>query len=145
MITFPTQCLGVEATGNQELCFKYDMFYEANDVCMLTMICLTRLGNLTCLTIPQQIEDDLREYGSATMIQICTRLHSSSVTDDAKHDCRHTELDYKMVSLWCRMCLKFSTPRVLEFCRFGAISSTHRISLRSLSSIPILDSESQVV
>jgi len=26
---------------------------------VLTMICLTRLGNLTRLTMPQQIEDDL--------------------------------------------------------------------------------------
>ena len=34
------------------------MFYEASDVCMLTMRCLTRLGNLTRLTMPQQIEED---------------------------------------------------------------------------------------
>jgi len=59
LINFPTQCPGVEATGNQDLCSKYDMFYEATDVCVLTMICLTRLGNLTRLTMPQQIEDDL--------------------------------------------------------------------------------------
>ena len=95
--------------------------------------------------MPQQIEDDLHEDGRLTMKQFCTRLPGWSVKDDPQHDCRHTELDYKMVNLWCRMCLKFSTPSVLEFCRLGAISSTHRISLRSLSSIPIPESESQVV
>ena len=127
--------------NNQDLCFRYGMFYEASDVCMLTMRCLTRLGNLIRLTMPQQIEDESEE----TMIHICGRLVGSSATDNRQHCCTHTNLDYRMVNLWCRMCLKFSTPSALEFWRLAGISSTHRISLRNLSSMPILKSECHMV
>ena len=91
--------------------------------------------------MPQQTEDEIEDDLLETMIHT-VRFISNREQKTLLHTYK---LDYRMVNLWCRMCLKFSTPSALEFWRLAGIPSTHRISLRNLSSIPVLKSECQAV
>ena len=133
---FPLELSAQEQRIDEDLYFMYGMFYETSNACILITICLTGLGYLTCLNMAHQIETELQSSCYDTVVGTFPARQRRTPPMTTTHI---QNLTIGWSNLWFGVYLKFPMPSARKFCRLAGILSTHLISLRNLSSIPILE------